>query len=59
MFENNSRPGHCTLSVKRIETRHNGITGNKVAGQRHDGYEITYTFTVAKKREPGKVGWHL
>ena len=31
------------LSVKIIQTRHNGITGNKMAGQRYNGHEITYT----------------
>jgi len=47
------------LSVKQIETRHNGITGNKMAGQIHNEPEIIHTFLVAKKREPENLGWHL
>jgi len=38
------------LSVKIIQTCHNGITGNKMAEKRHNGYEMTYTILQWQRR---------
>ena len=46
----------CALSVKGIQTRHNGITGNKKAGQRHKGYEITHNFYSSKGEGTREIG---
>ena len=43
----------CLLSLlKEYRLAHNGITGNKMAGQTHNGHEFSYiSFAVAITRE--------
>jgi len=48
------------LSVKQIDSRRNGITGNKMAGQIHNEHEIMHTFLQWQRRGNKRIwGWHL
>jgi hypothetical protein len=57
----NTAAMRCLLSLsKEYRLADNGITGNKMAGQTHNGYEISHIlFAVSKKREQENLGWHL